>query len=251
MNKNSPSDIALADIHCHILPNVDDGPQELSLSLAMLEREYSDGVRTVIFTPHYRLRMFETSESDVLRAFEAVKSAASGKFHDLALFLGAEVHTHREIAESVEARPQLRMAGSDYVLVEFKEADEGTYIRKRLYRLRSHGYTPIIAHTERVESIRKDKDLLENLSELGILFQVNADSILGYDGFGAKRFCRELIERDYLSFIGSDAHDLKYRPPRMGECARWMRKHYGVEYTQRIMSENPQEIINNGGTHGE
>lgn len=246
--KMNEKEQSLADLHCHILPGVDDGAPNLETALALLGREYADGVRTVILTPHYRLNMFEATEEQVMSAYSALKAAAGERYPELSLYIGAEVHSHREMADCIGRRPQLRMAGSDFVLVEFKEESERSYIHKRLYGLRSHGFIPIIAHAERCDALRRDIGFVRSLTELGVRIQVNADSILGNDGFRAKSFCKELVKADLLSFVGSDAHDLRYRPPKIGECARYLGKKYGWGYMLRIMSEGPLEIINGGDT---
>lgn len=240
----------LTDLHCHILPGVDDGAPDLPIALALLQCEYSAGVRTIILTPHYRPGMFENTEEEVRSAYDVLRKASDERFPDLDLRLGCELHAHMDMVEGIKARPQFRMAGSDHVLVEFSAMDEQSYIRQRLYELRSNGFQPIVAHVERCKNAVKDMDFVHSLVEMGVKLQVNADSVLGKDGWGMKRVCRALMEEDLVHFIGSDAHDMKSRPPRLGECATWLKKKIGEDYARRILCENPREILEEGSSYG-
>lgn len=240
----------LTDLHDHLIPGVDDGSPNLETSLALLEREYADGVRKMILTPHYRPGVFENTEEEIRTAYDNLCQVAGDRFPDLELYLGCELHAHMDMVEAIRTRPQFRMAGSDFILVEFSNQDERSYIRKRLYELCASGYRPIVAHTERYANLVKDLRFVQDLVDMGVMLQVNADSVLGKDGWRVRRFCRALMDRDLLHFIGSDAHDLKYRPPRMGECASYLEKKLGAFYMQKVMCENPKEIIC-GGFYGQ
>lgn len=230
------------DIHCHIVPGVDDGAKDMDIALELLRMEYRDGVRNVILTPHYRRRMFEPPMDKVLESFEALKQNAE-KEMDINLYLGCEYHVNMEIIDDLTSGRRPTMAGSRYVLCEYSGASEATFIKERSYQLVSRGYIPILAHIERYPALTKDFGLIEELSELGCMMQVNAGSILGEDGFSVRRFCKKLIHYDLLDLVGSDAHDLKKRIPRIGACAEYLQKKEGQAYAERILCENPARII--------
>lgn len=229
------------DVHCHILPGVDDGAGDMETAVQMLRMEYQDGVKTIILTPHYRRRMFEPKMEDILRGFEVLKGRA--REFGIDLYLGCEYHVNMDMVTVLEEGKRPTMAGSRYVLCEFSEGDTPSYIKERVYHLISHGYIPILAHIERYAALRKDLLLVEDLSELGCLTQVNAGSILGDDGFLVKRFCKKLMDYDLLDLVGSDAHDLKNRIPRMGACAEYLIKKEGKAYAEKILCENPARIL--------
>lgn len=231
------------DIHCHILPNVDDGSDSIEESIAMLKSEYGDGVRHVILTPHYRKRMFETSQGKIIAKYEELKKEAKQKLPDLELYLGAEFHSNMDMISLLQEREQLLMAGSSYVLVEFSEGDEKQKIRERCYTLVSHGYDPIIAHVERYRATMGNLSFINELKQMGAYIQVNADSIIGEDGWKMKRFCKKMMEQRLLDFVGSDAHGAKERRAHMGACAAYMEKKMGKAYTEQILIANPSEII--------
>lgn len=238
----------LFDIHCHIIPQVDDGAKSMDMALQMLQREYDDGVRFIILTPHFRREMFETPSEKIEHQFALLKARAEEKIGmDLQLYLGCEFHANMSMVETLLAKERPTMAGSDYVLTEFSGATEFSFARERVYDLVSHGFIPVIAHVERYPKIRKNMEQLQELKEIGARLQVNAESIIGQEGFSLKRFCRKLMKNDMLDFVGTDCHRTNTRVPNMGPCAEYMEKKMGKEYTERILVHNPQKIIKNIG----
>lgn len=234
--------LGIYDIHCHILPGVDDGAKDMDMAMELLKAEYRDGVRNIILTPHFRRKMFEPPLDLILSTFEQLKKNAEREL-PIKLYLGCEYHVNMEIVDDLINRRRPSMANSTYVLCEYSGGSEAAYIRERSYDLICRGFVPILAHIERYPVLTKDFGFIEELTELGCLMQVNAGSILGDDGFSAKRFCRKLIYYDMLHLIGSDAHDLKRRAPKMGACAEYLGKKFGNTYAEKILCENPAHIV--------
>ena len=146
----------LFDVHCHMVPGVDDGAADLEESLAMLKMQHEDGVRKIIITPHYRRRMFETPAKKVHEQFLKLQEAAKKEYPDMSLYLGCELHSNMDLQDILEKRKYVTMAGSSYVLLEFSEGDSAQHIRERVYNVLSCGYEPIIAHVERYQATVKD-----------------------------------------------------------------------------------------------
>ena len=120
------------DIHCHIVPGVDDGATDIGETVKLLRMEYEQGVRTVIATPHFRFRMFETPVEKVKEQFRLVEKAASEISPDLHVYLGCEFHANMEMLPMLREQKVMTMAGSRYVLTEFSHNSEESYIRERL-----------------------------------------------------------------------------------------------------------------------
>jgi protein-tyrosine phosphatase len=191
--------------------------------------------------------MFETPLEKVVEQFILLKREAAKIGDGIDMYLGCEFHSNMEMARLLREGTIASMAGSRYVLVEFSGSAEENYIRERLYSLISSGYKPIIAHIERVEVLRKDMGVVEALSDMGARMQVNADSIIGKEGFGTKRFCSKLMKADLLDFVGSDCHGSSYRISRIGEAYDTVAKKFGDTYANRIFIKNPQKIIGQEG----
>lgn len=233
----------IIDVHCHILPGVDDGAADMDTAVALLQKEYQDGVRSVIATPHYRKRMFEPPMEKVMAAYQELRPKAEQI--GIRLYLGCEYHVNTEITEDIFSGKRPTMAESRYVLSEFSSASTEGFIRERCCHMRSRGLIPVIAHVERYPALTGDMDLIEELSEMGCMIQVNAGSFLGEDGWKVKRFCKKLLDYEMVDLVGSDCHDLKRRTPRMGECAAWLEKKAGLSYAKKLMQGSAEKILNN------
>lgn len=238
--------IGLYDVHSHIIPKVDDGADSLETAMLLLKREYQDGVRTIYLTPHFRKNMFETSEEEIIKAYHKVKLAAKKEFPELTLFLGCEFHASMDMTDILKQSKCKTMGNSSYVLIEFSQKDGFQYIQERCYTLLSNGYEPIIAHAERYPILYKKMDYLEQLAEMGVWIQINADSILGLNGLKMKWFCRKLVKMGLLHLVGSDAHNMENRQPLMRKCAAYLEKSLGQEYAHEILIKNPQKINGEG-----
>lgn len=231
------------DIHCHIVPGVDDGASDYEDTKKLLRMEYDQGVRNIIATPHFRFRMFETPQSRVQEQFLLVQKAAAEIGDDLQVYLGCEFHANMEMYRMLREGEVSTMAGSRYVLAEFSESSEGSYIRERLNKLISSGYKPIAAHIERYEATRSDLGFVEELVDMGVSMQINADSIVGKEGFSTKRYCRKLMKYDLVKFVGSDCHNTRSRISRMGEAYDYVAKKMGEAYADHLFIENPRKIL--------
>ena len=143
----------------------------------------------------------------------------------------------------------MTMAGSRYVLTEFSHNSEENYIRERLSTLLSGGYKPIVAHIERYEATRTSMDFVEELVDMGVCMQINADSITGKDGFFTKRYCNKIMKDGLLHFVGSDCHNSAKRSSRIGEAYRMVSAKFGQDYADELFIHNPAEILKQKQKH--
>ncbi len=235
------------DIHCHIVPGVDDGAKNFEMSVSMLQKEYDDGVRGIIVTPHFRYEMFEPPLELVQEQFLRIQKAAREIGEEgIQLHLGCELHSSMDMTDCLKKGERLTMAGSRYVLTEFRTSDEKSYIRERVQALVRQGYYPIIAHVERYQSVVKNGlDFVDELRDMGAYIQMNADSIIGGNGFMIKRFCKKVMKAEMLDFAGSDGHDMEKRIPHMGKCYEKVKKMMGEDYADMLFISNPECIVNN------
>ena len=231
------------DIHCHIVPGVDDGSANYEETKKLLRMEYDQGVRNIIATPHFRFRMFETPLSKVREQFKLVQQAAAEIGDDFNIYLGCEFHANMEMVETLDRDLRPTLADSRYELTEFSSSSTRAFIKERADALLTAGYYPIIAHIERYRALRKDFDFIADLIEMGCEMQVNADAVIGRNGLGAQRFCKKLMQEDMLQYVASDAHNLRGRASHMEECCEYLKKHMGRLYTSRIMRDNPSKIV--------
>lgn len=252
-SKRSDIQGELVDIHCHILPGVDDGSHDKKQSYRMLDLAWKNGIRTIIATPHFMPEGHRPSVRTLLRLVEELQRYADERQYNITIHEGNEIYYHEEVPELLERGEILSLAGSDHVLVEFSPADDARYIRNALADILSTGYEPILAHVERYMSLcRKPYDRIGELREMGVLIQVNANSIEGKLGAVAKKTAHDLLKRQWVDFVATDAHSDHLRSHAIGDCVKLLRKKYPAEYVEDILGGNARRLLleNREGSYG-
>ncbi len=234
------------DLHNHSLPAVDDGAHDMETALAMLEISYRCGVRTICLTPHYHPALGILSRR-AEEAFAELKAAADARFPDLRLLLGSEIFDHSGIIDSIKEGACRPLAGTRVVLLEFPPMAEGHTVRDGIRRLRAGGYTPIIAHIERLRALSRDLTLAKELHDEGALFQINAGTVTGEMGFRGKRLVKKLIRRGLLDLIASDAHNAASRSPEMEKAYLAIARRHGEEIARILFHSLPNALLGENG----
>lgn len=235
----------LADIHTHILPGVDDGAADMAQARKLLHMAYEDGIRMLFLTPHYRKKYRKNTPADLREVFLQLEQIVRQDFPDMKLCLGSEIHYELDAPEQLAQGNVLTLQDSDYCLLEFRPGALRSQVLMGVSEMIRYGYTPIIAHAERYDVFLQDKTLADEVLDMGALIQLNADSVLGKNGWKVKRFCKRLLKDEQVHFIASDAHDTEQRPPLLQACWQMICKKYGDEYANRLFIAHPQAIIDN------
>lgn len=233
----------MVDMHCHIIPGVDDGAATRKDVKEMLMMEYQSGVRTIILTPHYRKTMFEPSEELIRKRMRFVQRMAAEMELKMKFYLGCEYHANYEMVEEILSNKHFRINGGKFALIEFSSRHDFVNIRNWIYELRSAGIRPVIAHVERCPQIAKEHGKIEELAGLGALMQVDAGSLLGEQGWMMKSLSRKLLQKELIHFIGSDAHDTGRRYPNLDACYKYVMKAAGESYARELFKENPLKLL--------
>ncbi|MFC0471068.1 tyrosine-protein phosphatase [Halalkalibacter kiskunsagensis] len=235
----------MIDIHCHILPGVDDGPKTLAESLEIARLAEAEGITRIIATPHHQHPMFENSGPSILRKVEELNKALQESNIQIKVSPSQEVRLHGEIIQHLEIGDVLKVTPeSSYVLVEFPSSSIPHYTTRLFYDLQMKGYTPIIAHPERNKVLAEKPDILFDFVKNGVLTQVTAASVTGHLGKKVKRFTEQLIEANLTHFVASDAHNQKERPFRLREAYSVIEDVFGIELVYQFR-ENAEILIDN------
>ncbi len=234
----------LTDIHCHILPGIDDGAKNLKEAKEMLSLAQSDGIRNIICTPHYHIGRVKASAEDCMQAFEELTAYAEEKFPELTLYLGQEIYYYSETLEKLERGELLTLADTDYILLEYSHTTQYEEIRDSISDAYGAGFLPVIAHIERYPCMA-DPDKVKRLVRSGAYIQVNAETLLLPFTNRLRRFAFKMIKEDLVHFIASDAHSAETRKPELSEAYRLVEKKFGSEIAERIFLENPQLLLEN------
>lgn len=230
------------DMHCHILPGVDDGSKNMEMSLKMLEMEYRQGVRNIVFTPHC---FAGRTQPELIKArYDELVDQAKEQFPELTLYLGNELMYSDTIVEELFDKNAYTINGTSYVLVEFYTDLSWKQLSAAMRRIGSEGYRPILAHMERYECLVRHTDRVDELISQGVVMQMNCESVVGglFDRQAAD--CRRLIESGRIHLLGTDAHRIDWRPPNFIDALRVLTKKIKDEdLLQRILLDNPKKIL--------
>lgn len=229
----------MIDWHCHILPQMDDGSHSTEESIAMLGMQASQGVDTVIATPHFYADD-ESVESFLERRRRSFERLSAGLPEGSPrILLGAEVRYYPGISRMTDLR-SLRIQGSKLLLLEMPFSGwKENMVREVVELAGKSGVRVVLAHIERYEDLQK-RSIWERVAGSGILMQSNASF---FTSFSTKRRAISLLKEGRIRFIGSDCHNLTSRPPQIGKAFDVIEKKLGEDYLRK-MNEYGRSLLN-------
>ena len=226
----------MIDVHCHILPGLDDGPEAIEESLAMAESAIADGITHVVATPHS-----STEYPFEYRRVQQLRDRLQAEIGErLTLATGCDFHLNPENIEALRKNPSFFCINQrDYLLVEFNEISIPPALDETLHDLQLKGVRPVITHPERNAILRRQRDRLANWVHLGCYVQVTAGSITG--GFGPRAQEDSLcwIGQGLVHIVASDAHNTGRRPLKLRPAYNYVREQFGEAKAQALFVENP------------
>lgn len=231
------------DIHTHILPGIDDGAKDWDMTRQMLQKEYEQGVRIILATPHNYPGEEKQENAHVRELCEQAQKIAETIGSDFQVLPGNEVFYREGVVREIKQEHILTLADSRYVLLEYHPRSRKSEIINGIRELTENGYFPVLAHVERVEALMEDEDLRRRVLESGAYMQVNTHSLLGGYFDRRSKKLRKLIEKGQIHFLGSDCHNLGPRPPMMGDAVEKLRKSISSEMIGRITNENTMKFL--------
>lgn len=233
------------DIHCHILPGVDDGSQSPEETKAMLEKAWDEGIQIMVATPHYHKQRGKNDIDLIKKQLLLTRKLAKEVHPKMQICLGMEIYYGEDVPELLKTGKAVSIRKSRYILVEFSPGDDFQYILNAVRKLQMSGHTVIIAHIERYNCLREDISNVEYLRGMGAYLQVNAGSITGSYGRSVKKFLREVLKAHLVQLVGTDAHGPEKRSPKMQEAYKEVVKRCGEEYADQIFGQNAKKVLRN------
>lgn len=228
----------LTDLHCHILPGIDDGARDADIALQLLRKEAADGVTRIAFTPHFNyertgIKKFVDARR---RALRNIAEAAVKEQLAIKIKLGAEIYFTTALADMDFS--ELAITNTAYLLVELPTQYMPSGIDEIIFSIVDRGYTPILAHIERYPYVEQDPTLLYNWVNAGAIAQVNAASLIRH-GKTAKRV-QQYMEWGLVHLLSSDAHSPDKRPPNLREGFDTLSEDW-----QEILAQNARSVFTN------
>jgi protein-tyrosine phosphatase len=232
----------MIDLHCHILPNVDDGPKDLAESVEMAKQAVQQGIKTIIATPHHRNEKYENNGQTIFRQVEEFNRVLKSENLDLTVLPGQETRIFGEMVEGLETGEILPLNLGKYVFVELPSGHVPRYTGQLLFDIQLKGFVPVIVHPERNQEIVENPEVLYQLVKKGALTQVTASSVSGHFGKSIKKFSLQLIEANLTHFVASDAHNTSSRGFKMVEAYDAIAKNFGIEAFY-MFRENAELVV--------
>lgn len=231
----------MIDLHCHILPGLDDGPRTMDEALAMCRMAAADGITCIVATPHVKPGTFEADGPRIREAAAALSAALKAEGLPLILRTGAEITVTPELAGHL---PGLTLNGGPYFLAEFPPSAVPTGWDCFLLAFLSDGRIPIIAHPERNAWFLNHPEALFAAADAGLKIQITAASLLGRFGAAAQDFSKRLLISGRVHILASDAHSTAFRPPLLSEAAAKAAALIGRPRALALVTKNPAAVLN-------
>ncbi len=235
----------MIDIHCHILPGIDDGAKDMTEALALVNLAVADGVKRIVVTPHLHFGRFNNYLPVIEATFSSLQEEVTKAGISVDLAYAAEVRLDSEIL-SLLATKQLPLYGSyknqQYMLLEFPHSHIPAGSDVLVKHLIKQNIIPVIAHPERNRDLLKSPDHINSFVRLGCWFQVTASSITGDFGEECQSLALRYIEQDIIQIVASDAHNLKRRPPMLSQVRAKVVELFGENKAQQLFYDNANNI---------
>jgi protein-tyrosine phosphatase len=210
----------MIDLHCHLLPGIDDGPRDCEGSLTMARRAVREGIETVVATPHVNSR-YPNDAQTIAGALHELREALAREDIQLEVLPGAEIAVNYLAERDTADLGSLSLGGGEWLLIEPPFASVATGLVSTVQGLLWDGHRVVLAHPERCPAIHRDVSIVRDLAGEGVLMSLTAGSLAGRFGSQARRLGLALLEEGLAHNVTSDAHDAGNRPPAVAsELAR-------------------------------
>ena len=234
----------MVDLHCHILPQVDDGASSLEEALDMARMAAASGVTDIVATSHFPGCRESLSISPLMQArWEQLSAAIAKADIPIRLHLGAEILCMPETMMLAEEKLLPTLGDTRYVLTEFHFGMRFSEMDEILRGIADAGYTPVIAHPERYDTVQHNPMEVERWFRRGYVLQMNKGSVLGAFGSRVRRTADFLLDAGLVHIIATDAHSAQWRTPDMRLLVDWMEDHLDPAYAHILLEENPRRLI--------
>ncbi len=236
----------MIDLHCHLLPDVDDGATDDQDSIALLKMAIADGITHMVLTPHIQPGRYQNTRQSLQQPFEKLQALVKQLNLPISLGIAGEVRLSAEVL-SLHSAKNLPFIGhwqdKQVMLLELPHDGIPVGSEKLVDWLIQRDIIPMIAHPERNKAIMHDIKKAAPFIERGCLFQLTAMSVTGKFGKHAYHSAQQFLDNGWTTIIASDAHNSQHRPPILSEAYQFISDKYDRQMAQRLMVDTPKKII--------
>lgn len=240
----------MIDLHCHLLPGIDDGARDEETALEMARIAAEDGIRTIACTPHIYPGLYENDTAGITAAVVRFQQQLDEAGIPLQLTFGADAHLTPELFERVKSGTAPTLHGGRYFLLEPAHHVAPPRFESEVFNFIAAGYVPVITHPERLSWVGDHYAVFESLAKSGAWIQITAGSLTGRFGDNAKYWAERFLDDGYVHILATDAHSTRHRPPLLAEGVSAAEKWVDAEEAQRLVHERPQAILDDRAPEG-
>lgn len=233
------------DLHCHLLPGIDDGSTDLAMSLQMARMAVDDGIRVTACTPHIYPGLYENTGPQIRAAVLALQAELDREGIPMRLVEGADVHLDHGLVEGIRSGRVPTIAGSRYLLFEPPHHVAPPRLEETLFELLAAGIVPVITHPERLSWVEQHFDTFVRVAHRGAWIQVTAAALTGGHGRRPKYWAERFIGEGHCHLLATDAHHPTRRPPVLSEARDAAAALVGQEEARHLVDSRPAGILAN------
>ena len=235
----------MIDLHCHILSRLDDGATELSVSIAMAQAFVADGVTVAACTPHILPGLYHNSGPQIRQATAELQQVLDREAIPLKLVSGADNHITPSFIAELRSGHLLSLGDTRYVLVEPPHHVAPPRLEDLFFSLLVGGFVPILTHPERLTWIESHYQTVQRLAQTGVWMQLTAGSLPGNFGRAPRYWSERMLDEGLVQILATDAHDVKRRPPNLGEGREVAAKLVGDTEAEHLVVTRPRGVLMN------
>lgn len=235
----------MIDLHCHLLPGIDDGASDLETALGMARLAVKDQITTTACTPHIYPGLYDNTIEGIQGAIKRLRQDLAAADIELELVMGADIQITPDLRRKLQVGEVPTLNGSRYFLFEPPHHVCPPGFSDLAFSLSAAGYVPIITHPERLTWIGDHYEVFVDLALKGIWMQVTAGSLTGRFGRGARYWGERMLDNGLVHLLATDAHGLERRPPLLGEGAIAAEKWVGAEEARQLVEGRPRAVLTN------
>jgi protein-tyrosine phosphatase len=233
----------LIDLHCHLLPGLDDGAEDLDVALEMARLAAADGITTAACTPHILPVLYDNSGPAILAAVAELQSALADRGIPLVLVAGADIHMTPDLVAGLRSNRLPTLGNSRYFLLEPPHHAAPPHLEDHVFSILGAGYVPIVTHPERFAWVEMHYAALRRLANAGAMMQITGASLTGGFGRRARYWSERMLDEGMVDFLASDGHGVTRRPPVLSEAFEAVALRRGEGEARRLTSDNPQHVL--------
>lgn len=233
----------MIDLHCHILPGIDDGASDLSMSLDMARAFVADGVTQVACTPHILPGYYFNTGATIRPAVAELQAVLDREDIPLQLVAGADNHVVPDFVSGLHSGHLLTLGGSRYVLVEPPHHVAPPRLDELFFSILAAGFVPILTHPERLAWIKDHYPLMQHLAGSGVWMQITAGSLSGAFGRNARYWAERMLDEGLVRILATDAHDTTRRPPNLREGRDLAAARVGAREADFLVVTRPMGVL--------